>query len=386
MSREVGEHRPSVTRALVVDDDPILRGLMRARLAGIVDEVVEAGDGLEAWQLLGANRFHLAVVDLMMPGLNGFALIQCMRGHPRTRHMPIVVVTSSDDRAAIDKALEVGASAFITKPVMWATFKAHIGHLLRLAATADAAERALAQKTALIEAHGALFAALAAVSHAGLRRAELAVDAGNDREAALRGAGHCTTAMATVERLRACHAMIARPEAVADTFHDLAGLLGPAVAAVRDRADGLDVRLVPTEPPLEAACAREAMIAAIALALSVLAVRAGAGASLAVDAVLEPDRLAIRLLVRGVAWKPIEVSEVAADLALTALQGQGSQAFDLALVRTLLVAHGGTLEPVADGLVLALPGESVRPLVERVRLVASSVASSSPASQARLAG
>ena len=128
------------------------------------------------------------------------------------------------------------------------------------------------------------------------------------------------------------------------------------------------------------------MIAAIALTFSVLAVRAGAGASLAVDAVLEPDRLAIRLLVRGVAWKPIEVSEVAADLALTALQGQGSQAFDLALVRTLLVAHGGTLEPVADGLVLALPGESVRPLVERVRLVASSVASSSPASQARLAG
>ena len=129
-------------RVLVADDDPIQRNLIAARLVGMQAEVSEAEEGLSAWSLLHADKFDLAIVDLGMPDLDGFGLIQCMRGHPRTRHLPIVVVTSRGDRAAMDAALHAGASSFLVKPIAWATFEHHLGFLLRLVRSADDAREA----------------------------------------------------------------------------------------------------------------------------------------------------------------------------------------------------------------------------------------------------
>ena len=135
-------------RILVADDDPILRNLMRARLVRFNGQAVDAEDGLAAWTLLSSQTFDIAIVDLGMPNLDGISLIQCMRGHPRTRHMPIIVVTSHDDRASIDRAFAVGASAFLIKPVVWSTFEHHIGFLLRLVETARDARTAAQQAVA----------------------------------------------------------------------------------------------------------------------------------------------------------------------------------------------------------------------------------------------
>jgi signal transduction histidine kinase len=134
-------------RILVADDDPILRDLMRTRLMRFNGQAVDAEDGLAAWTLLCSQTFDIAIVDLGMPNLDGISLIQCMRGHPRTRHLPIIVVTAQDDRASIDRAFAVGASAFLIKPVVWSTFEHHIGFLLRLVETARCA-RAAAQQAA----------------------------------------------------------------------------------------------------------------------------------------------------------------------------------------------------------------------------------------------
>ena len=59
-------------------------------------------------------------------------LIHFMRGSPRTKHLPIVIVAERDDREAIENAFAAGASSFLTKPLDWATFDHHIGYLLRL--------------------------------------------------------------------------------------------------------------------------------------------------------------------------------------------------------------------------------------------------------------
>ncbi len=75
-------------RVLVADDDPILRSLMRARLVRFNGHAVDAEDGLAAWTLLCSQTFDIAIVDLGMPNLDGISLIQCMRGYPRTRHLP----------------------------------------------------------------------------------------------------------------------------------------------------------------------------------------------------------------------------------------------------------------------------------------------------------
>ncbi len=154
--------RLKAVRVLVADDDPVLRSLVRANLEGRVDGIVEAGDGQEAWDLLLGDSFELALIDLSMPGIDGYALIRCIRSHPRTRHLPIVVITSSTDQTAVRRALEAGATAFLTKPINWTLFAHQIDYLVRLN-QGSAAERATKQRAeAVARAKDAVIAALAA--------------------------------------------------------------------------------------------------------------------------------------------------------------------------------------------------------------------------------
>ncbi len=128
---------------LVADDSPSLRHLMAAQLVRLNGQVTEAEDGVTAWALLATQEFDLAIIDLDMPNMDGTAVIQCVRGHPRTRHMPIIVVTSHVDRQTIEKTLSVGATAFIGKPISWSTFDQHIGSVLKLSALSNRARQAL---------------------------------------------------------------------------------------------------------------------------------------------------------------------------------------------------------------------------------------------------
>lgn len=144
---------------LVADDDPIFRQLLASRLQPLASSIIEAEDGEVAWQQVRTHTFDLAIVDFDMPNLNGVALIQCLRGHPRTRHMPIVMCTSRQDAAAMCEAIEAGASSFLNKPLNWSLFERHIGHLLRLSQAAaqangriDRLEATDRQKDALVSA------------------------------------------------------------------------------------------------------------------------------------------------------------------------------------------------------------------------------------------
>lgn len=123
-------HRP---KALIVDDDKFSRAVAAKRMAALGAEIVEAADGVAALNLLVDGDFDLVLVDLDMPGVDGYSLISCMRGHPRLRHLPAVVVTGKEDRGALERALTAGATSFILKPLNWGAFGGHIGHLLHLA-------------------------------------------------------------------------------------------------------------------------------------------------------------------------------------------------------------------------------------------------------------
>lgn len=117
---------------LVADDDAIFCQIMETRLARANCQVLLASDGGEAWRLVRSQAINLAVVDFEMPGLDGIALIQCLRGHPATRHVPIIMCTSRDDTEAMKLAVDAGASMFLNKPINWSAFDSHIGHLLQL--------------------------------------------------------------------------------------------------------------------------------------------------------------------------------------------------------------------------------------------------------------
>jgi diguanylate cyclase (GGDEF)-like protein len=121
--------RPSV---LVVDDDAFSRAVVSKRIAKLSD-VVEAEDGLDALAHLQTAEFDLAIVDLEMPNCNGLDLIKSVRAQPALKHIPIIVLTGNESRAAIESALSAGATSFLLKPLDWSAFGEHIRHVLQLA-------------------------------------------------------------------------------------------------------------------------------------------------------------------------------------------------------------------------------------------------------------
>ena len=116
-------------RLLAVDDDPIMREFAVAKLSQPGCEIVTAEDGEAAWDILegDARGFDLVLTDLEMPRLNGFGLLGQIRAGSRFAHLPVVVITTRDDVFAIDRAYELGATSFVSKPVNWRL----LGHQLR---------------------------------------------------------------------------------------------------------------------------------------------------------------------------------------------------------------------------------------------------------------
>ena len=122
---------PPIT-ALVVDDDPTSRLLVGVALEGHL-ATVEAENGLVAVHALEAQTFDIAIVDLDMPVMDGFGVIERARARPETRHLPIIVVTGRDDIVAIERAFALGATSFLSKPINWNIFRHQVGYVLKVA-------------------------------------------------------------------------------------------------------------------------------------------------------------------------------------------------------------------------------------------------------------
>ncbi len=119
-------------RILAVDDDPIMREMATAQLSHPGGEVVTAQDGQEAWDLLDADpHFDLVLSDLEMPRMTGFGLCTMIREDTRFARLPVVVLTGREDMFAIDRAYEVGATSFATKPVNWRMLGYQLRYVLR---------------------------------------------------------------------------------------------------------------------------------------------------------------------------------------------------------------------------------------------------------------
>ncbi|HEX4892251.1 MAG TPA: response regulator [Hyphomicrobiaceae bacterium] len=121
-------------RVLVVDDDPLSRKLVARRLEMLSADILEASDGAEAFARLNDSLVDLLIVDLEMPGMDGYDLLGCVRAVEALKHLPIVVLTGRDDRASLERALSAGATSYLLKPLNWTAFGRHIAHLLSVAA------------------------------------------------------------------------------------------------------------------------------------------------------------------------------------------------------------------------------------------------------------
>jgi DNA-binding response OmpR family regulator len=119
------------TRILVVDDDPILLEFASVYLTTPMSTVALAPDASTALDLLAREQFDIALIDIDMPGMNGFELIECIRGQDKLRNLPIVMVTGREDIVSIDRAYAVGATSFVTKPVNWRQLSHQLRYVIR---------------------------------------------------------------------------------------------------------------------------------------------------------------------------------------------------------------------------------------------------------------
>ena len=101
-------------RLLIVDDEPAMRRFLRTSLAVQGYVVSEAADGQAALDLIGRNATDLLVLDLGLPGLDGFAVIRKLRAAGST--LPIIVLSSRADEHGKVEALDLGADDYVTKP------------------------------------------------------------------------------------------------------------------------------------------------------------------------------------------------------------------------------------------------------------------------------
>lgn len=103
-------------RILVVEDVPVMLAVLRMRLEAEGFEVIAARDGIEALEQARSCHPDLMLLDLMLPRLSGERVCQQLRADPRTRALPIIVVSARAGEAERLRALAAGADAFLSKP------------------------------------------------------------------------------------------------------------------------------------------------------------------------------------------------------------------------------------------------------------------------------
>jgi CheY-like chemotaxis protein len=164
-------------RILYVDDDPILREFAVVNLASDRASVETAADGRAALAAISGEPPDLVLLDLDMPEMDGFQVLESLRGDPKFRDLPVIVVTGREDVEAVDRAFAVGATSFVVKPLNWRLLSHQLRYVHRSAMNERtlSAERAGAQAmVARLAAHGTRFVATALARDPALRPAAVA--------------------------------------------------------------------------------------------------------------------------------------------------------------------------------------------------------------------
>jgi two-component system chemotaxis response regulator CheY len=118
---------------LVVEDSPMMRQLVVFALGRISNlSVTEADDGVDGLRKLAAGKFDIILTDINMPIMDGLKLIQRVRMDATHKDTPIVVITTEGGREDRERALRLGANAYITKPIQAPKVMATVKELLRI--------------------------------------------------------------------------------------------------------------------------------------------------------------------------------------------------------------------------------------------------------------
>lgn len=101
---------------LIADDEANLRLLVSATIESDQYEIIEAGDGEEAWIMIRGRRPDVAILDVQMPGKSGLEITREIRSTPELASTKVILLTSKAQQADIEAGLAAGADQYLTKP------------------------------------------------------------------------------------------------------------------------------------------------------------------------------------------------------------------------------------------------------------------------------
>ena len=136
---------------LIVDDNEMNRDLLSRRLRRQGYGVATAENGREALKVIEAARFDLILLDIMMPEMNGFEVLEFLKAHPTWRHIPVIVISAAEDIDNMVKGIVLGAEDYLPKPYNTLLLKARIGACLEKKKLHDVQQAYLTELTTLQE-------------------------------------------------------------------------------------------------------------------------------------------------------------------------------------------------------------------------------------------
>jgi DNA-binding response OmpR family regulator len=122
-------------RVLVVDDNEMNRDMLSRRLLRLNYEVIMAEDGEQALAMVKQHAFDLVLLDIMMPNISGYEVLERMKADDATRHIPVIMISAVDDLDSVVRCIELGAEDYLFKPFNPVLLKARVGASLRRNAT-----------------------------------------------------------------------------------------------------------------------------------------------------------------------------------------------------------------------------------------------------------
>ena len=137
-------------KILVVDDEPNNVMLLSMMLAKMGHEPVGAENAVQALKILDRG-FDLVLSDVMMPEMDGFGFVEAIRGDPETTDLPVIMVTTLNEKQDRLKAVESGANDFISKPIDYLELKVRVKSLLKVKAHQDEIRRYQAELSQMVE-------------------------------------------------------------------------------------------------------------------------------------------------------------------------------------------------------------------------------------------
>ena len=103
-------------KVLIVDDEEVIRKLLRIHLVKWGYEVREAMDGAQALEQIGKDNFDLLICDILMPNMDGWQVLKEVKTNPKTKDMPVIVLTAKNEDTDMFKGYDLGANYYMSKP------------------------------------------------------------------------------------------------------------------------------------------------------------------------------------------------------------------------------------------------------------------------------